>query len=380
VLCELFMDEGIGDSNHIVQAVAPKVAADSTGLHLIYHVKNATTHGFDVCYKKSKDKGITWSKPEIVLESNSHRRFYEADVASTNSGKLAVYGTALVPCEMGGRSFEWRLFSRLSSDGGISWSEVEDRGSLGVFASSPCTASDGKDNVAAVVGIDPRDMAPRLHYFSKDSAHLAYKIDEDNRTILNPSLGICGNFARGVWQSIGKQAPHRFWGIDYFVLKNPSGFNETKIIRSSSASIFHYDPEILCAGGTGRCQLVWSTLDSSIPEQALWGIKYVESSNCGDAWSKEQLLSPAEVGAWNPRVCQLSDGETLIVWEQHGGGDVDLYGVRKSGHRWGSATPLTPVDGINSVEPDSAAYQGVGYIAWQELIGNEWVVRAKAVE
>jgi hypothetical protein len=42
--------------------------------------------------------------------------------------------------------------------------------------------------------------------------------------------------------------------------------------------------------------------------------------------------------------------------------------------------PLTTIDGINSVAPDSASYGGVGYLSWQKLIGNEWVVKAKAVE
>jgi hypothetical protein len=379
----MFVDQAAFLPKENIQAIEPKITADSKCLHMIYHAKSSLFHGFDIYYKSSKDKGITWSEPEAVLTSSAGRRFYQADIASTDESEVIVCGTALVPVEMGGLSYEWRLFSRISPDGGISWGPAEDRGVLGVFASNPVLISDGRDCIAVVPSIDSEHMASNLCCFKRAPDGVwstAHKTDSEDVIILNPSVDICGGFIRGVWQSIGKKDPHKYWNISDFLFMSGHAGTERMITENTSASIFYYNPEISCSAADKTCHLAWSVMDGRMPEQARWKIEYAGGSNCGDAWSKAVLISPPDADAWNPGLCALENGQTLVVWEQHSANNVDVYGVRNSGEAWGLIMPLTPLDGIDSVAPDSASYGGVAYLSWQELRGNEWVVKARALE
>ncbi|MFH0820126.1 MAG: sulfatase-like hydrolase/transferase [bacterium] len=166
VMSEMLTDPSIALNNQIVKNIKPKLIADTNGLHLLYHVKDTSNGGFDIYYKRSINEAVLWSPPVLIFDSTASRRYYEADISTDYAGKLLATATALTPVDLGGSSYQWKLFSSTSSDGGSSWQTVISRRNLGVVTSYPVlTSKSNKDFVGAVIGTGTRYNINKLIQF-----------------------------------------------------------------------------------------------------------------------------------------------------------------------------------------------------------------------
>lgn len=387
---EMFTDQEItlaSSANEISKAIKPKIAAGKDKLHLIYHQKDKTSGGFDVYYEKSTDDGLSWSKPVLIFDSTpGGRLFYEADIALAGQGtdqeKLMVFGAAVAPIDLGGQSFEWRAYSRQSADQGYSWREISEAGTLGIITSSLSLAANDNEFAAVALGTKKAGAQQQLFYFkeTKEGGWQVSAVNDSMINILNPSLALESDFSRVVWQGLGqkKLINYKYWNIiDDFSGGNSSWTKDRRIAIQRESYIFHYDPEIDCFNKI--CQLTWSKLVAMPQESAYWRVKQRESSTMGTKWENDKVISSPNINSWNPALTLLNESESVIVWEQHNGSSADIYGRKKNGSRWSKITNLTQEDGLDSVLPDVASYANNTYLAWQELAGSNWEVKAKKI-
>ncbi|MFH0820127.1 MAG: hypothetical protein V1892_03785 [bacterium] len=197
---------------------------------------------------------------------------------------------------------------------------------------------------------------------------------------MNPSIATNGSIVRVVWQNISQTTnQYKYWNL----IDDSSGITnwttDRNITMNNLSNSFQYDPEISCFRGSQYCQLVWGVFSSNT-NPSFWQIQHAESSYAGSTWINYKIISNSGTHAWQPNLTQLNDSQSIVIWEQHNGTSADIYGVKKDGSAWGQVSALTEIDEFDSVMVDITSFSGKAYIAWQELIDNNWQVKVKKIE
>ncbi len=284
----------------------PSVAAADTMVHVVWE-DNRSRDWFDTYYKRSTDRGVTWSGDERLSTTGLA---FEPSVAAAGDTVHVVWDG--LPSVMPGEPLE--VYYLRSTDGGATWDSVTRLTNAPVnYAWQPAVAAAGGN--VHVAWYDGRHGAA-------SPAEVYYKRSTDGGAT---------------------------WGID------------SRLTNDSAAS-----QSVSIAASGGRVHVAWSDeRDGGANE-----IFYKRSTDGGATWQEDvRLTAPDGETSYFPSIAAAGD-RVHVVWcdDRHAtmGDDIYYKCSTDGGQTWGGDTRLSAVDDDQSRHPSIAVGDPALQVVWHD--------------
>ena len=321
------------------------IAANGNIVHTVWSDDRDGNH--EIYYKRSTDDGTNWGVDLRLTNDN----------AESGSPSIAVSGTFVHVVWVDNRLGIDEIYYKRSTDGGINWgveSRLSPNDSLG--SSIPSISVSG--TYVHVVWEDLRNYNWGIYY--KRSTDGGINWDADIRLSIDisssalPSIATSGSIVNVVWQDYFNGIP----GI-YHKRSSDGGMNWGNIASLTNNTFRSDYPSIAVSGST--VHVVWPDVHDINYE-----IYYLRSTDGGLNWGTHTRLTNNTHTSWNPSIA-VSSSLVHVVWQEERDGNKEIYYKRSTdgGINWGTDTRLTNNSAM-SYNPSIAVSGSFAHVLWHD--------------
>jgi hypothetical protein len=281
----------------------PSVAEDGQILHVVW--QDHRIGGGKVFYKRSPDAGLSWGQ-DVQLTFDVDPYFsYHPDIAASGSILHLVW--------FDNRDGNQEIYYKRSTDGGLTW-EPDVR--LTYDPSSSDNASVAVlGSLVHVVWSDSRDGNKEIYYKRSPDDGLSWgqdiRLTNDSAESSNPSISVSGAVMYVVWQDVrsgweiyGKRSTDGglTWGMDTRLTNNP--YNS-------------FYPSVSVSGE--NVHVVWQDVRDNN-----WEIYYKRSTDAGLTWGDDTRLTVSDYDSFYPSIA-IAGTAVHVLWEDNRDGNYEMY-------------------------------------------------------
>jgi hypothetical protein len=345
----------------------PSIASDGDNVYVFWQNEyNSEEQGdrIDIFYKKSNDRGNTWSEIQRLTDNAFHS--VDCSVAVNNSNIHVVWNdyrdSTCIYCYNG------EIYYKVSHDNGSNWSE-DIRLTYNNNRSYEPNIAIHRNNIH-VAWKDYRNGAAEIYY--KKSNDSGYNWSEDIRLTndttpsYSPAIAVYNNNVHVVWEDIGRKHEIYYkksidngktW-TDYILLSH--GKDDSKL-----ASI---------AADNKNIHVVWQDYRDDNYE-----IYYKRSIDNGKTWEKEKRLTFSKNDSYNPKIDVFKDNIHVIWREKINENQVICYKrSNDNGETWENEIELTDKNN-NSHAPSLSVNKEKIHLTWQDYMDTTKILYMKKI-
>jgi hypothetical protein len=356
------------------------IAANGDVIHVVWYSGDSVSYGsWDIFYKRSTDKGLTWSAAVNLSNADSVR--YNPAIAVSGSYVHVVWYD-----HRDGNHEEYYI---RSTDGGITWGPVT-RLTDNVAVSAHCSIAASGLNVH-LVWYDGRDGNNEIYYkrsvdgggnWSADT-----RLSNTARQSFMPAVAVSGSVVHVAWYD---STPGNYeiyykrsidggvtWGADKRITNTPtSSLSPTLAVSGSIVHLVWCEADVSpyyghiyynrstnggSSWGTNTC-MIRSNYNNGYPSLAVngsvvhlvfqrlvttsWDIVYTVSNNNGVTWSKKELQLTNNPSASSAPSIAVSGSSLHIIFRDDRDGNYEIYYKRYIDPPKGNHA------GITNINPD----------------------------
>lgn len=295
----------------------------------------------EIYYKRSTDGGTTWGA-DIRLTNT---------ISYSEGPSIAVSDSHVHVVWQDYRDGNYEIYSKHSTDGGITWgNDIRQTKNINTSL-SPCIASSGL--LVHIVWHDERD------YNYPYKSEIYYKRSTDGGLTWGEDIRLTFSVSYSAYSSIvvSGSLMHLVWmdnrdglGEIYYKRSTDSGINWGADTRLTNEYYDSWSPSIAASGKL--VHIVWSDSRNGYDE-----IYYKRSTDDGITWGADNRLTNAPFNSNSPSVA-VSDKLVHVAWDDWRDNDREIYYKRSTngGITWGVDTRLT--NAIYNSERPSIAVSG----------------------
>lgn len=294
---DLALTDGI-----VTGALYPSIAVAGNIVHVVWH--SELDNGYEICYKRSEDGGITWTT-DIRLTNVPLFSGYPSLAVSGNIVHLTWYDE---------RDGNYEIYYKRSTDGGLTW-ETDTRltNNPGYSWSSSIVTS---GDLVHLVWFN--NLSGNEEIFYKRSIDGGSTWEEEIRLSNNPaysdntSVAVSGNEVHVVWQD-NRDGNYEI----YYRRSTDGGLNWEPEARLTFFAGNSYNPSIVSYGLNLHC--VW--YDS---RDGNYEIYYKRSTDCGTTWEDDLRLTDDPASSAFPFMA-VQDSIVHVIWQDDRDGNPEIY-------------------------------------------------------
>ena len=286
----------------------PDIAVDSSGyLHLVW--ADRTPGEFNIYYKKSMDKGATWTAGQKLSWNSGGGIGPSIAVDASDNLHLVWYNYIDLNDE---------IFYKKSTDGGVTWTP-----------SRRLTWNSGGSDVPTIA-VDPSGY---LHVVWEDATPLNkeifYKKSTDGGDTWAANKRLTWNSGNSAAATITADLSgnlHVVWYDNtpgdyeiYYIKSADGGAAWTTSERLSWTSDNSYQPA-MSIGSSSNLHVVW--YDDTPGNREIY---YTKSTDGGATWTTSQRLTWTSGVSWHPAICTDASGNPYVFWQNNAPGNHEIY-------------------------------------------------------
>jgi len=334
-----------GDSECPVIAVEP-----SDNIHVVWY--DDTPGNYEVYYKKSTDKGITWSTSRRLTWTSTDS--WSPCIAVDSSGNPYVVWHEYL---LGNAE----VYFKKSTDGGATWTTNKRLTWNAGWSVGPDIAVDSSGHLHLVWS----DSSPGNYevFYAKSTNGGATWSTSKRLTwnagwSLNPGIAVSGlNNLYVVWSD---SSP----GVNeiYYVRSMDGGAAWTTGQRLTWNAGFSYAPDIT-VDLSGNPHVVW--YDDTPGNQELY---YLRSADGGASWSASKRLTWNASSSWNPAITVDSSEDLHLVWADSSPGNYEIFykSSGDGGATWSGNIRFSRTAGESAFADVGVDSLGRIYVVWHD--------------
>lgn len=390
VMTELFNNSNLALNNTTGGQRRVSISACSSGVHMVWSQKNGQE--WDIYYKKSQDRGNTWTEPIKLFENGKDNNyFYEAKITSQDNGLVYVTAVGYSLIDEGGPTYGWKIFGRKSLDGGNNWEAIQELKNItDNFVAYPGITSSGNNilitySLAALRGLYSVDKGKNfIDYLITDLAARQTPIfstttNDQNRFYV-------------VWTNERASSTYKYWNVFFNrSYANPMSWETDKAITANTVATgdkTFFMANSIAVNNSGLIKIL-STIrqDTEVSGKITagkWKTRIKSSSDFGNTFSDwvSDFYDSANYEAWNPKVSFIKPETSnfVVLWEQHRNNtNGEIYGRKKIAGAWQEIFLISSIDNKDSANPDLVIYNGNAYIGWQDYEIGNWQIKVQII-
>lgn len=278
----------------------------------------------DIYFANSTDGGMTWSNPNVRINSDVVGSWqFVPTIAVDSIGNVYVAWEDF-------RNGDYDIYFAMSSDGGATWTDPNVRISTDITNASqrnPTIAANPNGNIY-VAWEDDRNAGTSWDIYFANSTDSGVtwsdpniRVNSDSGSDLQRNPSIAVNDTGIVFLTWEDYRNLSTFGADiYFAKSDNEGalWTDPNILVNSDASPFHQDyPTIVT--GADKVYIAWEDGRNGDAD-----IFYSESSDGGLTWRDPNLRVNDDTGSLDqtrPAISVTSNGTACVVWEDYRSGD-----------------------------------------------------------
>lgn len=336
-------------SSQISNSRGQSIAVSGDFVHVVwYDTRNIYR---DIYYKRSTDKGITWTD-DIRLAYGTQ---------DSQDPVIAVSGNNVFISWNDTRHGNYEVYFKKSTDNGTTWG-VDTCLTLDSFLSfNPCIAVSGSD--LHLVWLDNRNNLSSNIYYKKstdfgETWSSDFVLSEDNTNSYNVSMSVFESNVHVVWSE-------RVGFFDVFYCRSTDAGNTwNKAANLSDNPTSSWTPAIAANGS--HLHLVWS---DKIDKGSLgdFELYYIQSADNGESWSNPVRLTNADEVKEYASLA-LNKSILHLVWHDYRSGKGEIYYkcTTNNGEAWSDDYLLTNNMGTTSYQPSIALSDSIVHVIWTD--------------
>ncbi len=327
------------------------VAGENGSLHVVWY--DYVTGIYQIFYKRSTDRGTTWS-PDTALTDTAGMK---ADPS------LAVSGDTLhLVWEDGRYGYAREIMYRRSTDNGVTWSQEQRLTNDSYYSRNPAVAALG----STVHVTWSSDTVGRELFYMRSTDNGGSWVDRrqltfDMQESWYPSMAAEGQNVHIAWRD---WRDHCF--EVYYLRSTDQGatWDTTAVRLSGGDGTGSYNPCLTAS--EGHIHVIWWDT-----RHMPFELYYRRSTDRGENWQPEFRLTVDTTGSYNPTIVAYRSN-VHVVWEALYG-TADIYHVSSDdyGASWKPETRLTNVPYM-SVAPSAALLDSGIHVVWTDFRDNDY--------
>jgi hypothetical protein len=313
----------------------------------------------------STDAGVTWSPAIDLSASGENADAPQIDIDSSGNA-IAVWSR-----NDGVNSI---IQSRTSTDGGASWSAVEDLSASGMAAYKPQVSFDSSGNAIAV-----------WYRYTGVGSVVQSRASNDGGATWDPVVNLTPNTGDGDTPQVSFDASgnaiaiwSRYDGTNSIVQSRSSsdgGANWDSVVDLSEAGKNAYSPQVTF-DAAGNAIAIWSLSGGSGTV-----IQTRSSSDSGATWRPVVALSPSGQIGGSAQISCDATGKAIAIWSLSDG--VSTYKIQTSsstdgGATWSPAVDLSEGETIVDTPQISIDAAGTAIAVWYAYDGSRYVIDTRS--
>ena len=325
------------------------IAANGDVVHVVWYSGDTVgVNGWDILYKRSTDKGLTWS--DVVNLSNASSTIYNPAIAVSGSYVHVAWYSY-----QDGNSEEYYI---RSTNGGIAWGPVT-RLTNDPAGSAHCSIAASGLNVH-LVWYDTRDGNPEIYYKRSVDGGETWssnlRLSNTAGKSYMPGVAVSGSVVHVTWYDTTAGN----WEI-YYKRSIDGGLtwgSDTRLTNNSAVSTY---PTLAVSGST--VHIVWT--DNRTKTTTLF---YKRSTNGGVTWGSdvEIFRKGPNYSRQYPSIA-VEGSNVHVAYTQYviGGPEIYYISSANAGVKWGSDIRLTNAADYSYV-PSIAVSNGNINVLWRD--------------
>jgi hypothetical protein len=335
----------VGDSECPAIAVEP-----SDNIHIVWY--DDTPGNYEIFYKKSTDKGITWSKSQRLTWTLTDS--WSPCIAVDSAGNPYVVWHEY----MSGNA---EVYFKKSTDGGATWTMNKRVTWNAGWSIAPKIAVDSSGGLHLVWS----DFSPgnyEVFYARSTNGGATWstgkRLTWNAGWSLNPRIAVCGS--KNLYVVWSDSTP----GVNeiYYARSMDGGATWTTAKRLTWNAGWSYGPDI-AVDLSGNPHVVW--YDDTPGNQELY---YIRSADGGASWSAGKRLTWNASGSWNPAIAIGLSGRIDVVCEDNALGNDEIFykGSADGGATWSSNIRFSRTSGESAFPDIGVDSWGRIYVVWHD--------------
>lgn len=284
----------------------PAIAVDGPIVHVVW--EDVRTDEDKIFYKRSSDNGLSWG-PDVQI---SHGTIWESNFPS-----ISISGSD-VHVVWEDERYGPEIYYERSTDKGLTWG-AETRLTFDPDESlRPCVSASGQ--VVHVVWTDLLAENQQIYYKRSDDGGTTWgantRFTTDSTKSSNPSVSSYGSLECVVWQNI------RYGWEIYAKISTNAGLTWGPDIRLTENPYNSFYPNVTVSGA--NIHVVWQDV-----RDGNWEIYYKLSTDAGLTWGADERLTNAPFDSFYPSVT-VSGTIVHVNWQDNRDGNYEIYYKRDS--------------------------------------------------
>lgn len=280
----------------------PCLAVQDSNVYLVYmDYRNGTD--YEVYFQRSTDVGVTWGNETRLTN----------DAGISNNPCIAVSGDNLYVAYDDQRGGPCNIYSRRSTDRGVTWEPEAPLTGNTCYPAFPCLAAIG--SYVHLTWMDWRAPKGSVYYRRSTDAGATWQPEVglvlvDSFTY-SPCLAVSGSRVHLTWNDYRYNDPEIFYRRS-----DDNGAHWAPDVRITDAWGISQDPNIAVSGDN-----VYIVFDEN---RGQWDIMFTMSSDGGNDWTMPEYLCTAPNRSFYPSIA--TDGAALhVAWHDMRDGNRELY-------------------------------------------------------
>ena len=319
--------ENVNLTNDGIIAYNPAIAVSGAVVHVVWYDDRNGTGNYQIFYKRSLDNGVTWGAD--VQLSNTIDRVGHTSIVASGLNVNVVWSEG-VEYSIGNN---WEIYHKRSTDGGTTWGVITRLSNTASSSYMPAVAVSG--SVVHVVWYDDTPGNWEIYYKRSTNGGVTWGADTrltNNSAISQyPTLAVSGSVVHIVWVD----SRNGNYEIYYNCSKN-GGVKWGKDKRLTKNPYLSDIPSIAVTGSV--IHIVWQDFRDGNAE-----IYYKLSSNEGKKWSADTRLTNNSQASSVPSVA-VSGSDVHVVWRDTRDGNYEIYYKQYKGTSKDGPTGITNIN------------------------------------
>jgi hypothetical protein len=342
------------------------IAASNDALHVVY--SDDSNGGHEVYYKRSEDRGRTWTASQVLF-SSVDVEYLEPVITVYNDTCLYVASTGYqyFPSDT---TYRWVLKGLRSTNDGESWSLPIRTDTLTNVGQKPSISANGNYVSIALMN------AYQIVVFKSSDAGLTFK-----KTVTHtgqsesPACTMMDTICCNVWHHLNStQSP--YWNILFD--QEPWQSSTDQFLTNNTTNSYSYDPSISDDDSINLHVVYPHLADASAGNS--WKINYQRDSNFDGLFGEPTEIGRGRVG-FSPVIKVSNNGNIHAIWADYLNNEWSIWGTYSldRGVNWIEPYRISSIQSF-SLDPDFDVRDDTLLVLWQDYRNGNWEIYFKEMQ